>query len=93
MTATHRIPPPRRYCPAPPLRRAAGRRPHRHRHGPLRQGVIGPGLLAGAWEFLGTVSAVLVLGGFVVVLHNRGWHLNAPVGTGTPLHHLYLRAP
>jgi calcium-translocating P-type ATPase len=56
------------------------------------EGVIRPSLLARAWGFLGVISAVLVLAGFFVVLHDGGWHLHAATGTGTALHHVYLQA-
>ena len=59
---------------------------------PRGEGVIQPALLARAWGFLGVISAVLVLGGFFVVLHDGGWHLHAATGAGTPLHHLYQQA-
>jgi magnesium-transporting ATPase (P-type) len=56
------------------------------------KGIIGPSLLLRAWGFLGVISAVLVLGGFFVVLHQGGWHLHAPTGVHAPLHHLYQQA-
>ena len=56
------------------------------------EGVIRPALLARAWGFLGVISAALVLTGFFVVLHGGGWHLHAPTGTGSPLHHIYQQA-
>jgi magnesium-transporting ATPase (P-type) len=59
---------------------------------PKGEGVIRPALLARAWGFLGVISAVLVLTGFFVVLHDGGWHLHAGTGPGTPLHHLYQQA-
>ncbi|MDQ6945546.1 MAG: cation-transporting P-type ATPase [Actinomycetota bacterium] len=59
---------------------------------PRAEGVIHPALLARAWGYLGVISAVLVLGGFFVVLHVGGWHLHAGTGAGTPLHHLYQQA-
>ena len=57
-----------------------------------KQGIIQPSLLFRAWGFLGVISAVLVLGGFFLVLHNGGWHLHTPTGAHTPLHHLYQQA-
>jgi len=56
------------------------------------EGVIRPALLARAWEFLGLISAILILIGFFVVLHGGGWHLHAATGVGTPLHHTYQQA-
>ena len=63
-------------------------RPPRAQH----EGVIRPGMLARSWGFLGVLSAALVLGGFFLVLHQGGWHLHAPTGPGTPLHHVYVEA-
>jgi magnesium-transporting ATPase (P-type) len=59
---------------------------------PKTEGIIQPSLLLRAWGFLGVISAALVLGGFFLVLHDGGWHLNAPTGAHTPLHHLYRQA-
>ena len=59
---------------------------------PKTEGLIQPSLLLRAWGFLGVISAVLVLGGFFLVLHEGGWHLNAPTGVHTHLHHLYQQA-
>lgn len=42
--------------------------------------------------FLGVISALLVLAGFFLVLHQAGWHLHSPTGAGTPLHHAYQQA-
>jgi len=56
------------------------------------EGVIRPALLARAWGFLGLISAALVLTGFLVVLHQSGWHLHAQTGAGSPLHHTYQQA-
>lgn len=60
----------------------------RHRH----ESVITRGMLVRSWGFLGVISAALVVGGFVLVLHQGGWHLHARTGVGTPLHHVYLEA-
>jgi magnesium-transporting ATPase (P-type) len=49
-------------------------------------------LLVRAWALLGGVSAVLVVGGFLWVLHAGGWALGADVGSGSALHHTYLQA-
>lgn len=56
------------------------------------QSLITPGMLWRAWGLLGTVSAVLVLLGFFLVLIHAGWHLGAPTGPGTSLHDAYLEA-
>ena len=56
------------------------------------EGVIGRTLLIRAWLFLGMISAVLVMAGFLYVLLSAGWSPGDAVGTGTPLHHAYLQA-
>jgi hypothetical protein len=55
-------------------------------------GVITRSMLIRAWLFVGTVSAVLVMGAFFVVLIRAGWSPGDAVSRGTPLHHAYLRA-
>ncbi len=57
-----------------------------------REGVIDRALLVRAWVYLGLVEAALVLAGFFFVLLRAGWEAGADVGTGTPLHHVYLQA-
>ena len=57
-----------------------------------REGVIDRELLVRAWAFVGAVEAVLVLGGFFLVLLRAGWHPGDPVGSGDPLHDAYLQA-
>ena len=59
---------------------------------PPTEGVIRRSLLFRAWGFLGVVSAALVIGGYLFTLHAGGWHLSAPTGAGTPLHHVYRQA-
>jgi calcium-translocating P-type ATPase len=59
---------------------------------PPSEHVIQRSLLARAWGFLGVISAVLVLGGYLLTLYAGGWHPHAPTGPGTPLHHLYRQA-
>jgi len=59
---------------------------------PGTEGIIRPSLLLRSWGFLGVISAVLVLGGFFLVLHQGGWHPGAPTGVGTPLHQVYRQA-
>jgi calcium-translocating P-type ATPase len=59
---------------------------------PRTEGVIRAAMLARAWGFLGAISATLVMGAFLVVLHHAGWHLGAPTGPGTALHHAYQQA-
>ena len=63
-------------------------RPPRRRSARLIDGRM----LARAWLLMGTVSAVLALASFFLVLLHAGWHPGAPVGTGQPLHHAYLQA-
>ncbi|WP_084793716.1 cation-translocating P-type ATPase [Actinokineospora bangkokensis] len=61
---------------------------------PRRRGdnVIDAPMLARAWGLLGGLSAVLVLGGYFLVLLDGGWTPGAPTGAGTPLHHLWQQA-
>ncbi|GLY30827.1 cation-transporting P-type ATPase [Kineosporia sp. NBRC 101731] len=55
-------------------------------------GVIDRALMLRAWLLLGSVSAALVMGAFLLTLHRSGWHLGDPTGEGTPLHQAYLQA-
>jgi len=59
---------------------------------PRGTGVIDRTLLLRAWLLLGSVSAVLVMGGFLFVLLRAGWHPGDPTGPGSALHHAYLQA-
>ncbi|MEW2226824.1 cation-translocating P-type ATPase C-terminal domain-containing protein [Streptomyces sp. NPDC007044] len=59
---------------------------------PRTAGVIDRALLIRAWAFLGSISAVLVMGGFFFTLWRAGWHPGDPTGGGTALHHAYLQA-
>lgn len=54
--------------------------------------VIDRRMLLRAWALMGTVSAVLGMGLFLVVLHRSGWTLGAQTGPGSPLHRGYLQA-
>lgn len=63
-------------------------RPPRRR----KEGIITASMLLRAWGILGAVSALLVTGGFLWVLHAAGWTPGTDVGAGTPLHETYLRA-
>ncbi len=56
------------------------------------QHVIHGRMLWRAWGLLGFVSAALVMAGFFATLHAGGWHLGAPTGPGTPLHHVWQQA-
>jgi magnesium-transporting ATPase (P-type) len=49
-------------------------------------------MLARAWLRLGALEALLVTGGFLLVLLAGGWSPGDATGSGTPLHHVYLRA-
>jgi magnesium-transporting ATPase (P-type) len=57
-----------------------------------KEGIIRGALLLRAWAFLGAISAVLVMGGFLFVLYQGGWHFGDPIGVGAPLHHSYQQA-
>lgn len=59
---------------------------------PRGTGVIDRALLTRAWLLLGSVSAVLVMGGFFFTLLRAGWHPGDPTGPGTALHSAYLQA-
>ena len=59
---------------------------------PRSDGVVDRGLLVRAWLLLGTVSAVLVMGGFLLTLVAAGWTPGASTGAGSPLHEAYLQA-
>ncbi|MFJ2738148.1 cation-translocating P-type ATPase [Streptomyces sp. NPDC087440] len=55
-------------------------------------GVIDRTLLFRAWVILGTLSAILVMAGYLFTLGQAGWHPGDPTGSGTPLHQAYLEA-
>jgi calcium-translocating P-type ATPase len=59
---------------------------------PRTAGVIDRALLIRAWALLGTISAALVMAGFLFALWHAGWRPGDPTGTGTALHHAYLQA-
>ncbi|WP_063710870.1 cation-translocating P-type ATPase [Actinokineospora enzanensis] len=54
--------------------------------------VIDRPMLARAWGLLGGLSALLVLGGYLLTLRTGGWTPGAPTGPGTPLHHTWQQA-
>lgn len=61
---------------------------------PRTTGVIDRALLFRAWAFLGTISAALVMGGFLFTLWHAGWHPGDPTGGGTPCtRHTWKRRP
>ncbi|MFD7982208.1 cation-translocating P-type ATPase [Kitasatospora indigofera] len=59
---------------------------------PPGEKVIQPSMLARAWGLLGLVSALLVMGGFLLTLALGGWHPGDPTGPGTALHLTYQQA-
>ncbi|HZE06845.1 MAG TPA: HAD-IC family P-type ATPase, partial [Solirubrobacteraceae bacterium] len=59
---------------------------------PREAGIISRAMLARAWLRLGTLEALLVTGGFFLVLLTAGWSPGDPTGAGTALHDDYLRA-
>jgi len=56
------------------------------------QGVISARMLARAWGFLGVISAVLIMAGFLVTLLHAGWRPGDATGAGAPLHEAYRQA-
>ncbi|MBN9110774.1 MAG: cation-transporting P-type ATPase [Pseudonocardia sp.] len=56
------------------------------------EGVVDRRMLVRAWALMGTVSAVLGVGLFLLVLVRAGWTPGADTSTGSPLHHGYLQA-
>jgi magnesium-transporting ATPase (P-type) len=59
---------------------------------PREAGIISRALLSRAWLRLGLVEALLVTGGYFLVMLAAGWSPGDPTGSGTPLHHAYLQA-
>jgi calcium-translocating P-type ATPase len=59
---------------------------------PRSEGVIQPPMLLRAWLFLGLICACLQMSGYFFVMLRGGWHLGAPTGPGTALHHVYVTA-
>ena len=59
---------------------------------PRGTGVIDRTLLTRAWLLLGTVSAALVMGAFLLTLLRAGWRPGMATGPGAALHHAYLQA-
>ena len=56
---------------------------------PRSENVVTREMLLRAWGVLGTVSALLVLGGFFSVLLRAGWQPGDDVGSGSALSHAY----
>ncbi len=59
---------------------------------PREAGIISRPMLARAWLRLGALEALLVMGGFFLVLLTAGWTSGDATGPGTALHHAYLQA-
>jgi calcium-translocating P-type ATPase len=59
---------------------------------PRTENIITSQMLLRAWPILGSVSAVLVMGGFWWVLRGGGWTLGEDIGAGSPLHDTWARA-
>ena len=59
---------------------------------PREAGIISRAMLSRAWLRLGALEALLVTGGYFLVLLTAGWSPGDPTGAGTPLHHAYLQA-
>ena len=59
---------------------------------PREAGIISRAMLSRAWLRLGALEALLVMGGYFLVLLTAGWSPGDPTGAGTPLHHSYLQA-
>jgi len=59
---------------------------------PRQSGIISRAMLSRAWLRLGLLEAVLVLGGYFLVLLSAGWNPGNATGAGTTLHHAYLEA-
>jgi calcium-translocating P-type ATPase len=56
------------------------------------ESIVSREMLTRAWLWLGLIEAVLVLGGFFLVLAAAGWAPGDPTGAGTDLHEDYLAA-
>ncbi len=59
---------------------------------PRESGIISRAMLARAWLRLGMVEALLVLGGFLLVMLTAGWSPGDPTGVGSGLHRVYEEA-
>ncbi len=59
---------------------------------PRSEQLITRHLLFRAWALMGSISAVLALAVYFVVLRSGGWYPGAAVGEGTALHGVYLQA-
>jgi magnesium-transporting ATPase (P-type) len=59
---------------------------------PREAGIISRPMLSRAWLRLGVLEALLVMGGYFLVLLTAGWSPGDATGPGTALHHAYLQA-
>ena len=59
---------------------------------PRQAGIISKAMLSRAWLRLGVLEALLVLGGYFLVMLTAGWSPGDPTGPGTALHRTYLEA-
>jgi calcium-translocating P-type ATPase len=59
---------------------------------PREAGIVSRAMLARAWLRLGALEALLVTGGFFLVMLAAGWTPGQTIATGTSLHHGYLQA-
>jgi len=59
---------------------------------PREAGIISRAMLSRAWLRLGVLEALLVTGGYFLVMLTAGWSPGDHTGLGTPLHHAYLQA-
>jgi calcium-translocating P-type ATPase len=59
---------------------------------PREAGIISRAMLSRAWLRLGVLEALLVMGGYFLVMLTAGWSPGDATGPGTALHHAYLQA-
>jgi len=59
---------------------------------PREAGIISRAMLSRAWLRLGLLEALLLIGGYFLVMLTAGWPPDDLTGPGTPLHHAYLQA-
>ena len=59
---------------------------------PRQAGIISRTMLSRAWLRLGLLEALLVMGGYFLVLLTAGWSPGDPTDSGTALHHAYVQA-
>jgi calcium-translocating P-type ATPase len=57
-----------------------------------KERIVRGSMLVRSWGFLGLISAVLVMAGYLLILHQAGWHLHSPTGVGSHLHSAYRQA-